>query len=259
MLLIEEINEIDALASLRPAWDQLLAATPAATFFQSLDWLEVFWRHYGHRGRLRALVAHDDDGPIGILPLWVHRPRTRLGRLRTLTYPLLDWGTFHGPIGPNPTATLLAALGHLKRSRRDWDVLELHWTRASQDRDRTPRAMAASGLAPVAAPERRVAMIDLTGSWASYWAGRASRWRNNVRRSEKILGRLGAIDYFRHRPGSQAAGDGDPRSELFDKCLEIAAQSWQGDSASGNTLSHGEVAPFLRDAHLAAARAARST
>ena len=37
---VREINRIDDLAPLRSAWQGLLARTPRATFFQSLDWLE---------------------------------------------------------------------------------------------------------------------------------------------------------------------------------------------------------------------------
>ena len=38
---IKEINRIDELAEYRSAWQSLLTETAGATFFQSLDWLEV--------------------------------------------------------------------------------------------------------------------------------------------------------------------------------------------------------------------------
>jgi CelD/BcsL family acetyltransferase involved in cellulose biosynthesis len=115
--------------------------------------------------------------------------------------------------------------------------------------------MSATGFSPLAAPPRPVAMIDLAGSWDDYWAARTSRWRNNVRRSEKLLDRQGAVEHVRHRPRGVCEGDGEPRWDLFDHCLEIAAASWQGGSQTGNTLSHPDVLPFLRDVHAVAARA----
>ena len=44
---IREINEIDQLDSCRNAWDELLARTTGATFFHTLDWLEVVERVTG--------------------------------------------------------------------------------------------------------------------------------------------------------------------------------------------------------------------
>ena len=44
-------------------------------------------------------------------------------------------------------------------------------------------------------------------------------------------------------------------SDLFEKCVTIAARSWQSGLVEGNTLSHGDVYPLLRDVHFAAARA----
>ena len=55
MFRVEEINSIDQLAGLRLNWQWLLGQTRGATFFQSLDWLEVYWKHFGKGQRLRAL------------------------------------------------------------------------------------------------------------------------------------------------------------------------------------------------------------
>ena len=88
------------------------------------------------------LVVRADEQPLGILPLVVRSESTRVGRVRTLTYPLHDWATFYGPIGPNPTATLLAGLHHVHQTRRDWDLLDLRWVDLDGcDRGRTERAM----------------------------------------------------------------------------------------------------------------------
>ncbi len=65
----------------------------------------------------------------------------------------------------------------------------------------------------------------------------------------------GHCAYVRHRPAAAAEGDGDPRWDLFESCLQVAAASWQGSSSTGNTLTHEQVLPFLRNAHAAAAKA----
>ncbi len=95
-----EINCIDALEPYRPAWQTLLDQTAAGSFFQSLEWLEVYWRHFGEGQKLRVLIVAAAGRPAGILPLSVMPERTRLGPVRTLTYPLHNWGSFTAPSVP---------------------------------------------------------------------------------------------------------------------------------------------------------------
>ena len=99
MVQVREINDIQELGDVRPSWNSLWRQTARATFFQSLDWLECYWRHFGREQRLRALVVYDgQQRPTGILPLVVRREATRVGTIRVLTYPLHDWG-FTAPSG----------------------------------------------------------------------------------------------------------------------------------------------------------------
>ncbi len=138
---VEEINQLDDLLRLRLIWNALLHKTPGATFFQSLDWLQVYWRHFAARQRLRVLLVISAGEPIGLLPLVVKREATRIGRLRTLTWPLDGWGTFYGPIGPNPAATLMAGMKHIRQTRRDWDLIDLRWLHPDHDRGRAANAL----------------------------------------------------------------------------------------------------------------------
>jgi CelD/BcsL family acetyltransferase involved in cellulose biosynthesis len=255
MTRVVEINDLAALGDCRLVWQSLLLQTPGASFFQTLDWLEAYWRHFGQGQQLRVLLVHAAGGPVGILPLVVRRERTRLGPIRVLTYPLDEWGSFYGPIGPNPTATLLAGLGHIARAPRDWAILDLAWLHPHLDAGRSPRAMACKGLSPHQRVGQPTAQIDLSGSWDDYWASRTSRWRNNVRRAEKQLAARGRIDYVRYRPAGAVLGDDDPRWDLYEACLTVAGSSWQARSTTGTTMTHAPICEFLRDAHAAAARA----
>src|SRR5258707_1358174 len=116
MIVIREIHEIESLDGYRTRWAELLRATAGASFFQSLEWLESYWRHFGSAQRLRVLVAELDGQIVGIVPLAVRSEPTRLGPLRVLTYPLHDWGTFYGPVGPDAGAVLSAALQHVQQT-----------------------------------------------------------------------------------------------------------------------------------------------
>ncbi|NLX97902.1 MAG: GNAT family N-acetyltransferase [Rhodopirellula sp.] len=250
-----EINDVDQLRPLRGVWNRLLLETGQASFFQSLPWLEAYWRRYGRGQRLRVLVVGDRE-PVGILPLTVIRERTRAGWIRTLTYPLHDWGTRFGPIGPDPAATLAAGLKHLQRTRQDWDMLDLRWISAgAQLLSATVHAMRSAGFNASTGVWARTALVDLQGDWESYFASRTGKFRNNVRRQEQKLARLGDVTYLRYRPGGAAEGDGQPWLHLYNRCVELARRSWQGNSTTGTTLSHEAVADFLRQTHILAAQA----
>ena len=252
---VYEFNDLERLRDLRLEWGRLLDQTPAPSFFQTLDWLDVYWRHFGEGQRLRVLVVSSSGSTLGILPLAVRRERTRVGTVRVLTYPLHDWGSFYGPIGPEPGLTLGVGLEYLARSPRDWDVLELRWVdRLGMDLGETRQAMRLAGLQAYETVWDRTAVVDLTGTWDEYLASRPAKWRNNFRRQERKVCGQGQVSHLRYRPLGEAEGDADPRWDLYDACEELARRSWQGTSTSGTTLSHESIRPYLRDAHAAAVR-----
>ncbi len=252
---VHEINRIDELPELQAGWHALLHRTAGASFFQAPEWLEAYWRHFGNDMRFRVLVVGPPGRPEGILPLVVYPEKTRVGRLRVLSYPLHDWGSFYGPIGPDPAGTLQAGLEHVRRTRRDWDFVELRWCGApGTDVRHTEAAMRAAGMQGRAAIWDRTAVVDLRGDWASYFAGRSGSLRNNFRRRQRRFARCGELRFERFRPRGQAHGEADPRWDLYEVCEQLAGRSWQASAASGTTLCSTTISPFLREVHEAAAR-----
>jgi CelD/BcsL family acetyltransferase involved in cellulose biosynthesis len=257
---IIEINDVNRLEDLRPAWSALLAQTPGASFFQSLDWLTCYWRHFGTPAgappqRLRVLVAQRGGQALGIVPLTIISERIRVGRIRVLTYPLHDWGWFYGPIGPEPAATLRSAARHIAATRRDWDLLDLRWV----DDDRrdcgcSAQALAAAGLAAQRGVWNRTAIVDTAGGWDAYFASKTSKWRNNIRRCEKRVAELGDLTFVRYRPRGAAFGEDDPRWELYDAAVDVARRSWQAAATDGTTITHAAVANFFRETYASAVR-----
>lgn len=256
MTSVTEINNLEDLTGYRLHWKNLLYRTRQPSFFQTLDWLEVYWRHFGQRQRLRVLIVKFGDQIIGVLPLCVRTEWTKVGPVRVLTYPLNDWGTFFGPIGSQATATLTAGMRHLRATHRDWDIVDLRWVNRDRvDHGRTRHAMQAAGMHGYEQATNQAATIDFHGDWRDYWQSRESHWRTNVRSSEKKLRALGDVVYVRYRPEGAARGDDDPRWDLYEACEQIAAQSWQGSTTKGNTLSHQSVSEYLRATHACAVRA----
>lgn len=256
MAQVVELNQIEQLARIRQEWGEMLAQTPGASFFQSLEWLEIYWRHFGAEQKLRVLVALEDDRPTGILPLVVRNESTRVGQLRVLTFPLHGWGSFYGPIGPDAHSTLVAGLEHIRHTHREWDILELRWQGAiGTDPMQTERAMLAAGYPTHPTVWDHTSVVDLEGSWESYWASRKGAWLRRFRHAEQKLAEQGEISYTHYRPLGRAHDDGSPRWDLYDACETIARRSWQGAATNGTTLSHETVRTFLRETHEAASAA----
>ncbi|MBX3414806.1 MAG: GNAT family N-acetyltransferase [Pirellulales bacterium] len=253
---VREINEVRELETLRLTWQVLHGQTRDASFFQTLDWLLVYWKHYAGEQTLRVLVVSAGDETLGILPLVVRSEPTRVGSLRVLTYPLHNWGTFFGPIGPHPTATLMAGMEHVRRTPRDWDLVDLRWVNRDEvDHRRTPTALDLAELTSIEQHAEAVAMVEFDGTWDEYWMSRPGKWRSNLRRGEKSLAARGTVRFERYRPAGTLAGEDDPRWDLYHACEEVAGQSWQGAAADGTTMSNEAVRAFLREAHVAAAHA----
>jgi CelD/BcsL family acetyltransferase involved in cellulose biosynthesis len=256
MSCVIEINDIEQLDAYRLTWKSLLLKTRGASFFHSLEWLEVYWRHFGEGQKLRVLIIQSDGETIGIVPLTVRTEKSKVGSLRTLTYPLADWGTFFGPLGPDVRGTLQVAMQYIRRTTRDWDVIALRWVNNDhRDHRRTEMSMKAAGFQAHRVAMKGVGMIDLREGWDTYWSSRTSKWRNNVRRNERRANECGKISFVRHRPEGSAFGDDDPRWDLYDAIVEIAASSWQHNSTNGTTVSSEEIRAYLRDAHQVAAKA----
>jgi CelD/BcsL family acetyltransferase involved in cellulose biosynthesis len=251
---VREINSLGALAPYKAAWNGLLPHTPGASYFHSYDWFATYWKHYGAEQRMRVVLVFDQDGLVGVVPLTVVRERTKLGRLRSLRYPLHGWGSFFGAIGPNTELLLGRALDHVLTTRRDWDLLDFLWVdRDGADSGEVEHALRKAGLNARSTPWLESAQIRIAGGWDEYWASRKTHLRTNVRRCERRLRDQGELSYVRYRPGGETHRDSDPRWDLYELCEGIAARSWQGVSTTGTTLSHESVRAYLREAHQAAA------
>lgn len=252
---VVEINSLEQLQSYRMVWNSLLGKTAQATYYHTFDWFVNYWQHFGQGQRMRVLVVRAAEKPIGIVPLCVRTERYQVGSVRVLTFPLDDWGTWYGPIGPNPSASLFMAMQHVRATPRDWEMLELRWMGAVQEQlNITKRAMRAAGFQPHKRTYQQVSVIDLEGDWQSYLASKTSKWRHELRRQTRIIEANGKVEFIRYRPAGAARGDGDPRWDLLEQCMEISQNSWQGKSTTGTTLSHEQIGDYIRDTHASAAR-----
>lgn len=252
---VVEINRLEELDVYTDDWGRLYRETPDASFFQSLAWLKTYWRHFGGFQRLRVLVI-GAARPTAIVPLTVLCEPTRIGRLRMLTWPLDEWGSFYGPLGSDPAAALSAAMLHLRQTPRDWDLIDFRWVPPDNEaRSAYRSAMREAGLPGRESLWTQAAIVDLNGSWEDYLATRPAKFRSELRRQHRRAAEHGPLCYERFRPGGADCHDDAPCLPVYEQCVELARRSWQGSSQSGTTLSHQPVRGFLREVHVAAASA----
>jgi CelD/BcsL family acetyltransferase involved in cellulose biosynthesis len=243
-----EINSIDSALEFGPQWQVALRETKNPSFFQSLDWLAVYWQHFGEGQRLRLLMTFEGDRLVGVLPWTIRMEPSRIGPFRLLGYPLDNWGTSFGPIGRDPEAILTAGLRWLQRTRKDWDVLDLRWA-AEENAEATSRALARGGFSAERTPFNEISFINLNQTWEAYLGTRTRKGRKNIRQARNRLAEFGEVESIHCRPKGE-----DPRWDVYSMCERAAKASWQGSSTTGNTLTHTRVRDFLRDAHRAAVR-----
>lgn len=236
MIAIAELNSLDQLSSMRSIWRTLLGKTRGATFFQTAEWLEARCRIAGAGQQLKVLTIAVGGQTIGLVPLVIRREPSSIGSLRTLTYPLDDWGTFYGPVGANPTAALYAAMRHLRQSPRDWDLIDLrHVDEERLDQGRTANALRLSGLSVVQQTWTELPAIQLD-RWN---AGEVFARHSQLRRAEHQLSAHGRVVSIRHRPTGAGVGPSETRRDLLDDCLSLfrdrpdnerqfLADTWQG-------------------------------
>jgi CelD/BcsL family acetyltransferase involved in cellulose biosynthesis len=115
--------------------------------------------------------------------------------------------------------------------------------------------MRSAGFSAYATVWDHTALVEMDGTWQSYWSLRKGAWRRRFHYAEEKLAEQGEVSYVRYRPLGRPYDDGAPRWDLYDTCEELARQSWQGSATDGTTLSHASVRGFLRETHAAAAAA----
>ncbi|MDA1015206.1 MAG: GNAT family N-acetyltransferase [Planctomycetota bacterium] len=261
--LVHEVNSIDELNEFRPVWHHLLRDSRDASFVQTPEWLETFWEHFGANQKLRLLVMAQDGETAAIVPFVVMTADTSAGRLRYLTLPWTFLGIGHRPIGVNASYALTLAARHIRRTVRDWDIIDYRCIEAnSADRGRVKNALALGGLNLNVRAWGEGSSIDFpNGGFEEYWNSRGTTLRDNVRRSEDALARTGDLAFTRYRPSVGRVESREPavgsesslRWDLFNACEEIDESAHSAQIGNG-IIETNSLNLFQRDIHAIAAR-----
>ncbi|MEO8494677.1 MAG: GNAT family N-acetyltransferase [Planctomycetota bacterium] len=231
MMQVVEVNAIEHLEAIRLRWTSLLYQTPGASFFHTLDWLQVYWQHVRQHQRLRVLLVYRSGTVIGILPLVVREETTAAGPADVLTYPTINPTHFSGPIGPNPTATLMASFRHLAGRSRDWDLLSLG-SIGEHDRGRTANALELAGFCARKEVHATVAKVcfdasrsDLPVRWPSKAVVQSHRRASTAlaghRTKERESEPASEMTFERIRPLDGTYEDDQSLEDLVKECFSL--------------------------------------
>lgn len=251
---IAEVNDVTQLTQYASAWDQLHEQTPDATFFHTWEWLAVTWRHFPRSQKLRLIVLLQNGEPIGFVPFCVREQTYRVGNLRVLSYPLEDWAPFFGPIGVDRVECFRLAIEHVLHNGDDWDLIELRYLREQCEQyDELRKILSQRRQVFYDRPRMIAPVVELQEDWEAYVGGKSKNWRRSMRRERSQIDQLGEVRLESYRT-DPAAGQVDPRPDLWADCLQVAQQSWQASSSLGAAFCSPTVQPVLRELHDVACR-----
>ncbi len=254
MIDVLELNSLRDLEPFHADWRRLLLQTANYSFFQTLEWLQTSWNYYAGDQRLRVLVVRREGAPLGIVPWCVRTERRRIGPLRVLTYPLNDWGTFYGPLGPDPWTTIRAALRHVAETPRDWDLIDLRWVDEAADEFLAiGEGFREASFEYRARPRMEVRHCRFADGWDAYLKSRSRNFRRKMKHDVDTLAGAGEVRLQRYRPAPGAGTDAEHLA-IYDICELLSAKTWQADDPSQSSLSSPRVRDMLRQTHLVAAR-----
>lgn len=259
MITVAEINDIDQLDNFRLPWHSLLCKTKGATFAHSPEWLELYWKHFGHGLKLKVLFVTLGNKIIGIVPLVVKPVHTKVGSLRVLTYPLDGWGTFYNQIGSNPAATMVTAMRHIQSSKRDWDLIDLRYIdQDGQDNKRTSNALKSVGFQGSQAIWKQIPSVNtLDINWDDYLGSRSPDTQQLIKTAAEITSQTGNVTFYRSQMEDPSEPGWNPRWDLWTEFEQMDFTFKNETTIAGGQFSIKKKLAFLREIHGPAVRAGR--
>jgi CelD/BcsL family acetyltransferase involved in cellulose biosynthesis len=237
---IIETHTLEALAALRDEWEALLVRCERATIFQSWEWNEAWWRHFGAGKRLRLVQVREQGRLIGLAPLCLSRapalPWRRLVFLGTGVSDYLDL------LVPTARARdVSTAIVHYLTTSRRYDLVDLHDLRPTallQEAvvQSAPNAWAGHELSLEA--QEPCPYLRLPSTWDEYFKRLSKNTRHHLPRCQRAFSR--AFEQVEMRMAS-----GEETAEAMTALFDLHQRRWKTRHQSGH-LGGGDIQAFHR-------------
>jgi CelD/BcsL family acetyltransferase involved in cellulose biosynthesis len=221
MIDVSLIDDLSALEQLTPEWDALAVA--AAMPMSAPAWMLAWWRHQRPPGgRLSAVAVREGKRLIGLAPLYATPGRR--GAPQTLRLLAADFSTSVSPLAlPGREWTVAGAIDRaLAHMRPRPAALALAPMRLASP---WPLALRERWPGPLQPPVFRydlqsAPVVTLSGgSFDSWLAGRSSKFRASMRRSERLFADAG---------GSMRLSTAQTLREDVQAFARLHAMRWEG-------------------------------
>jgi CelD/BcsL family acetyltransferase involved in cellulose biosynthesis len=223
------IESIEGIEHLEEEWRDLWQADPAATPFQSPDWLIPWTRYLWGGGKLQILTLRSGDRPIAVAPffLWGN------GMLSFLGSGISDYlGLTCAAEWAEEAAE--AVVGWIIDPCAEWQVCDLQELRAG-----SPLLRAATRLRVPATRSSACPVIELRVSFEEQFGVFDAKLRRSLRVAQKKLRPIGDVRFV-------CADEGN-REALLDRLFDLHTGRWQQRGESG-VLSTVALHSFHQDA-----------
>jgi len=215
-------------ALLQPRWNTLLERTSNSTVFQSFEYLQCWWQHFGGDRRLYIIVAERGDS-LAIAPMQVVRSPWLGAKLPCLTFiglpSELDRCVLMCP--DSEPDLRRAIVEFIATHRDDWDNITLYEQLPdSPFLIELADALRRNGyrVATIAGPESPATVIS--GSWADLLATRSSSFRKSIRRKTTQLSKIAP-------PRLEFLDAADAVLPALARYRAVEAASWKPDAKLG--------------------------
>jgi CelD/BcsL family acetyltransferase involved in cellulose biosynthesis len=225
----------DRFLALRETWDSLVGRHGSHHPFLCHDWFRIWLKHFqGTAGLCIALVAKDRV-PVLIAPLLIQREKyKKVAHVRKISL----IGNHHSPIqsfifgekeAPDRIRTLQLFFSVLKKTIRDWDIVELDsLPEEGETAAHTKESLAAAGIGfreYFCYNDWLLEGIDFSGE--EYFNGRTKNLRKEIRRRTRRLQEEGEVAF----ESGDAGEDFEKYCEIY---RNVRGKSWkhtESDSA----------------------------
>jgi CelD/BcsL family acetyltransferase involved in cellulose biosynthesis len=221
-------------------WDALVADLNGS-LYMSFDWCQVWWRHYGAGRALRVIAIRSRHGLVGVLPFFIDRLATPLGRARVAKLVGSDstLAVMEPLVQPDLAPEAFAVI--IKQLFED-DRVDMVYVGPCSGTDASAAAvrMAASKLGAGHIVRDREpgshTVFNMPGGFEGYLKSLSSHQRSNFRRKLKKLNSAFALDLdvVREGPGLERE---------FGTFIEMHQAQWK----AVNKLGHFDDWPGSRE------------
>jgi CelD/BcsL family acetyltransferase involved in cellulose biosynthesis len=199
-------------------WRRITGASPAATLFQSWEWVHTWWAFHGNGGRrLWVLEFRDNGAPVGFAPLFLPAHASPLRTVRFLGTGGSDYGDIVAL--PEYEAAVAGAFWRfLGECRRRWDWADLQQVRPGAVVLRRVPEPWESAVRVARWSGETCPYLPLPADWESFRRGLGKKRRSNLGYYERALGKEFEVEWRVATP--------DTLREDLDAFFELHQRRW---------------------------------